>query len=207
MIQTKKEEFWNWSTHFAGIILSLIGIPFLVIYNDNLTPYSLLSILFFSFGLLFVYCSSTIYHYIEEINLKEKLRVLDHISIYYLIAGSYAPVCFITLYEYSGIPIFITVLVFSIAGTLFKVFSKSRYNKASLFLYLFLGWLIVVDVQTLFSLINSNAKALLISGGIFYSIGVFFYSSEKIKYSHTIWHLFVLSGSICHYLMVLLYIV
>ena len=125
MIQTKKEEFWNWSTHFAGIILSLIGIPFLVIYNDNLTPYSLLSILFFSFGLLFVYCSSTIYHYIEEINLKEKLRVLDHISIYYLIAGSYAPVCFITLYEYSGIPIFITVLVFSIAGTLFKVLVKA----------------------------------------------------------------------------------
>ena len=207
MIQSKKEEFWNWSTHFAGIILSLIGIPFLVIYNDNLTPYSLLSILFFSFGLLFVYCSSTIYHYIEEINLKEKLRVLDHISIYYLIAGSYAPVCFITLYEYSGIPIFITVLVFSIAGTLFKVFSKNRYNKTSLFLYLFLGWLIAVDVQTLFSLINSNAKALLISGGIFYSIGVFFYSSEKIKYSHTIWHLFVLLGSICHYLMVLLYIV
>ena len=207
MIQTKKEEFWNWSTHFAGIILSLIGIPFLVIYNDNLTPYSLLSILFFSFGLLFVYCSSTIYHYIEEINLKEKLRVLDHISIYYLIAGSYAPVCFITLYEYSGIPIFITVLLFSIAGTLFKVFSKNRYNKGSLFLYLFLGWLIVFDVQTLFSLINSNAKALLISGGMFYSIGVFFYSSEKIKYSHTIWHLFVLLGSICHYLMVLLYIV
>ena len=207
MIQTKKEEFWNWSTHFAGIILSLIGIPFLVIYNDNLTPYSLLSILFFSFGLLFVYCSSTIYHYIEEINLKEKLRVLDHISIYYLIAGSYAPVCFITLYEYSGVPIFITVLLFSIAGTLFKVFSKNRYNKGSLFLYLFLGWLIVFDVQTLFSLINSNAKALLISGGMFYSIGIFFYSSEKIKYSHTIWHLFVLLGSICHYLMVLLYIV
>ena len=207
MIQTKKEEFWNWSTHFAGIILSLIGIPFLVIYNDNLTPYSLLSILFFSFGLLFVYCSSTIYHYIEEINLKEKLRVLDHISIYYLIAGSYAPVCFITLYEYSGVPIFITVLLFSIAGTLFKVFSKNRYNKTSLFLYLFLGWLIAVDVQTLFSLISSNAKALLISGGMFYSIGVFFYSSEKIKYSHTIWHLFVLLGSICHYLMVLLYIV
>ena len=207
MIQTKKEEFWNWSTHFAGIILSLIGIPFLVIYNDNLTPYSLLSILLFSFGLLFVYCSSTIYHYIEEINLKEKLRVLDHISIYYLIAGSYAPVCFITLYEYSGVPIFITVLLFSIAGTLFKVFSKNRYNKGSLFLYLFLGWLIVFDVQTLFSLINSNAKALLISGGMFYSIGVFFYGSEKIKYSHTIWHLFVLLGSICHYLMVLLYIV
>ena len=207
MIQTKKEEFWNWSTHFAGIILSLIGIPFLVIYNDNLTPYSLLSILFFSFGLLFVYCSSTIYHYIEEINLKEKLRVLDHISIYYLIAGSYAPVCFITLYEYSGIPIFITVLLFSIAGTLFKVFSKNRYNKGSLFLYLFLGWLIAVDVQTLFSLISSNAKALLISGGMFYSIGVFFYSSEKIKYSHTVWHIFVLLGSVSHYLMVLLYIV
>ena len=92
MEQIRDQEFWNWSTHFIGIIFSIIGIPILIVSNNFLSPYALISILFFSFSLLFVYCSSTLYHYVEDKKLKEKLRVLDHISIYYLIAGSYAPV-------------------------------------------------------------------------------------------------------------------
>ena len=207
MSETIEEEFWNWTTHSIGIILSLIGIPFLFILNSNLTPYSTISILFLSMGLLFVYCSSTAYHYVKSYELKEKLRVLDHISIYYLITGSYAPVCFITLYDYSGIPIFFTVLGLSIIGTIFKVFSNNRFNKISLGLYLILGWLIVVDVNTLFSLIDSSAKPLLIAGGFFYTVGVLFYLAEKLKYNHAIWHVFVLLGSISHYLMILLYVI
>ena len=207
MSETIEEEFWNWTTHSIGIILSLVGIPFLFILNNNLTPYSTISILFLSMGLLFVYCSSTAYHYVKSYELKEKLRVLDHISIYYLITGSYAPVCFITLYNYSGIPIFFTVLGLSIIGTIFKVFSNNRFNKISLGLYLILGWLIVVDVNTLFSLIDSSAKPLLIAGGFFYTVGVLFYLAEKLKYNHAIWHLFVLLGSISHYLMILLYVI
>ena len=207
MSETIEEEFWNWTTHSVGIILSLIGIPFLFILNNNLTPYSTISILFLSVGLLFVYCSSTAYHYVKSYELKEKLRVLDHISIYYLITGSYAPVCFITLYNYSGIPIFFTVLGLSIIGTIFKVFSNNRFNKISLGLYLILGWLIVVDVNTLFSLIDSSAKPLLIAGGFFYTVGVLFYLAEKLKYNHAIWHVFVLLGSISHYLMILLYVI
>ena len=207
MSETIEEEFWNWTTHSIGIILSLVGIPFLFILNNNLTPYSTISILFLSMGLLFVYCSSTAYHYVKSYELKEKLRVLDHISIYYLITGSYAPVCFITLYDYTGIPIFFTVLGLSIIGTIFKVFSNNRFNKISLGLYLILGWLIVVDVNTLFSLIDSSAKPLLIAGGFFYTVGVLFYLAEKLKYNHAIWHLFVLLGSISHYLMILLYVI
>tara|TARA_B100001121_G_scaffold59019_1_gene52052 strand:- start:689 stop:1312 length:624 start_codon:yes stop_codon:yes gene_type:complete len=207
MSETIEEEFWNWTTHSIGIILSLIGIPFLFILNNNLTPYSTISIVFLSVGLLFVYCSSTAYHYVKSYELKEKLRVLDHISIYYLITGSYAPVCFITLYNYSGIPIFFTVLGLSIIGTIFKVFSNNRFNKISLGLYLILGWLIVVDVNTLFSLIDSSAKPLLIAGGFFYTVGVLFYLAEKLKYNHAIWHVFVLLGSISHYLMILLYVI
>ena len=207
MSETIEEEFWNWTTHSIGIILSLVGIPFLFILNNNLTPYSTISILFLSMGLLFVYCSSTAYHYVKSYELKEKLRVLDHISIYYLITGSYAPVCFITLYDYSGVPIFFTVLGLSIIGTVFKVFSNNRFNKISLGLYLILGWLIVVDVNTLFSLIDSSAKPLLIAGGFFYTVGVLFYLAEKLKYNHAIWHLFVLLGSISHYLMILLYVI
>ena len=207
MSETIEEEFWNWTTHSIGIILSLIGIPFLFILNNNLTPYSTISILFLSLGLLFVYCCSTAYHFVKSYELKEKLRVLDHISIYYLITGSYAPVCFITLYDYSGVPIFFTVLGLSIIGTVFKVFSNNRFNKISLGLYLILGWLIVVDVNTLFSLIDSSAKPLLIAGGFFYTVGVLFYLAEKLKYNHAIWHVFVLLGSISHYLMILLYVI
>ena len=201
------EEFWNWTTHFAGIILTIIGIPFLIFFNNDSTTLSTLSIIFFSFGLLLVYCSSTLYHFVAESNLKEKLRIFDHVSIYYLITGSYAPVCLITLYDYSGLTIFFTVLTLSIIGTLFKIFNKNRYEKASLLLYLFLGWLIIFDIQTLFNLIDTNAKNLVILGGIFYTVGVFFYLSDNIKNNHAIWHVFVLLGSMSHYFLILFYII
>ena len=201
------EEFWNWTTHFAGIILTIIGIPFLIFFNNDSTTLSTLSIIFFSFGLLLVYCSSTLYHFVAESNLKEKLRIFDHVSIYYLITGSYAPVCLITLYNYSGLTIFFTVLTLSIIGTLFKIFNKNRYEKASLLLYLFLGWLIIFDIQTLFNLIDTNAKNLVILGGIFYTVGVFFYLSDNIKNNHAIWHVFVLLGSMSHYFLILFYII
>ena len=201
------EEFWNWTTHFAGIILTIIGIPFLIFFNNDSTTLSTLSIIFFSFGLLLVYCSSTLYHFVAESNLKEKLRIFDHVSIYYLITGSYAPVCLITLYDYSGLTIFFTVLTFSIIGTLFKIFNKNRYEKVSLLLYLFLGWLIIFDIQTLFNLINANAKNLVILGGVFYTVGVFFYLSDSIKNNHAIWHVFVLLGSMSHYFLILFYII
>ena len=201
------EEFWNWTTHFAGIILTIIGIPFLIFFNNDSTTLSTLSIIFFSFGLLLVYCSSTLYHFVAESNLKEKLRIFDHVSIYYLITGSYAPVCLITLYDYSGLTIFFTVLTLSIIGTLYKIFNKNRYEKASLLLYLFLGWLIIFDIQTLFNLIDTNAKNLVILGGIFYTVGVFFYLSDNIKNNHAIWHVFVLLGSMSHYFLILFYII
>ena len=207
MGETKEEEFWNWITHSIGIALTLIGIPFLFIANTHLTPYSTFSILLLSLGLLFVYLSSTFYHYVEAYKLKEKLRVLDHISIYWLITGSYAPVCFITLYDYSGVPIFLAVLTLSVIGTVFKIFSNNRFSQLSLVLYIVLGWLIVIDIETLFSLINSNAKTLLIVGGLSYTIGVLFYLLEKIKYNHAIWHIFVLLGSLSHYLLVLFYVI
>ena len=201
------EEFWNWTTHFAGIILTIIGIPFLIFFNNDSTTLSTLSIIFFSFGLLLVYCSSTLYHFVAESNLKEKLRIFDHVSIYYLITGSYAPVCLITLYDYSGLTIFFTVLTLSIIGTLFKIFNKNRYEKVSLLLYLFLGWLIIFDIQTLFNLIDTNAKNLVILGGVFYTVGVFFYLSDSIKNNHAIWHVFVLLGSMSHYFLILFYII
>ena len=206
MNQTKKEEYWNTLTHFIGIILSIIGLPLLILANKNLSSFSLFSILFFEFGLLFVYTSSTLYHYVENVKIKNKLRTLDHVSIFYLIAWSYAPVCLITLYNHSGIEIFITVLGIMLTGTFFKIFYTGKYEKFSIFLYLLMGWLIIFKINTLFELISFNGLMLIIASGLLYTFGTFFYSSKR-KYSNAIWNLFVLGGSTTHYLFVLFFIV
>ena len=203
----QKEEFWNSLTHFIGLVFFIIGTPLLFYYNNNLSDYSAIAISLFSFGLLFTYLSSTVYHYVTNIKLKEKLRIIDHISIFYLILGSYAPVCLITLYDYSGSTIFINVLILAIIGTLFKVFYTGRYENISVGFYLLMGWLIIVDIKTLFDLIEFKAKILLVVSGLSYTLGTYFYASNRIKYSHTIWHLFVLAGSLLHFFMVLFFII
>ena len=203
----RNEETWNVWTHFSGLILSMIGIPFLFYFDNHSTALSTFSILLFSLGLLFVYSSSSIYHYVQNAKLKKKFQVLDHISIYYLILGSYAPVCLITLYDSSGKNIFLAVLVLAFVGTLKKLFFTGKFEFMSLFLYLAMGWFIIFDIHSLFELIDYNAKLLLILGGLSYTFGVLFYALGKIKYFHSIWHLFVLTGSTLHFFMILFYII
>ena len=207
MDQSNKEEFWNSLTHFTGIILTLIGVPFLITQNSDLTKLELFSLLFFQFGLLFMYTSSTLYHYVQNIRIKKVLRVVDHISIYYLIAGSYAPVCLITLRDHSGIEIFLIVISLMLLGTLFKIFFTGKFEKFSLYLYLLMGWLIIIKIDELINLINFRGLLLVIASGLLYTIGTYFYSSKTIKYSHSIWHLFVLGGSLTHYFFVLFYVI
>jgi len=207
MDQSNKEEFWNSLTHFTGIILTLIGVPFLITQNSDLTKLELFSLLFFQFGLLFMYTSSTLYHYVQNIRIKKILRVVDHISIYYLIAGSYAPVCLITLRDHSGTEIFLIVISLMLLGTLFKIFFTGKFEKLSLYLYLLMGWLIIIKIDELINLINFRGLLLVIASGLLYTIGTYFYSSKTIKYSHSIWHLFVLGGSVTHYFFVLFYVI
>ena len=203
---SREEEFWNSLTHFIGLLGSIIGISYLLFTNDVLSILSLSSILFFGFGLVSVYLSSTLYHYVSEPVLKEKLRIFDHISIYYLIAGSYAPVCLITLLDKSGIYIFIAVCIIAIFGTIFKLFYTGKFEKLSLGLYLLMGWVIVIDIKTLFEVLEFNGIILLALSGLSYTLGTIFYSMEK-KYAHTIWHLFVIGGSSFHFFFVLFYII
>lgn len=207
MNETKEEEFWNTLTHFVGLIFSLIGLPVLLYSDQGLTELSVLSILFFEFGLICVYSASTLYHYTSNVELKKKFRVFDHVSIFYLIAGSYAPVCLITLYNGSGKTIFITILVIALIGTIFKVFFTGKFDKLFLMLYLAMGWLIVLDFNGILNALDYNGIVLLVTSGLFYSLGTLFYSLQKMKYSHAIWHLFVLGGSASHYFLVLFYII
>lgn len=206
-LDTNNEEFWNTITHLFGLILVIIGIPFLFIYDNELTYLSKLSLILFSLGLILVYLSSTLYHYITDIKLKRKFQIFDHISIYYLILGSYAPVCLITLYNSSGFIIFLIISLLAVTGTFIKIFSKQKIDNISLLVYLIMGWLIIFDIQTLFELISFNAKILLIASGLSYTIGVFFYYFDRIKFFHSIWHIFVLNGSLLHYIFVLIYII
>ena len=206
-INIKNEEFWNTVTHFAGVLLTIIGIPFLFYFNNEITIHSKLSLILFSIGLLLVYISSTLYHYAQNKQIKNKLRVFDHISIFYLILGSYAPVCLITLLESSGLIIFICVLILALTGTLIKIFFFEKSQFISLVLYVLMGWLIILDLNNLFQLISTEARLLLIASGFSYSLGVVFYYFDRIKYFHSIWHIFVLLGSTFHYLLVLLYII
>ena len=178
-----------------------------MLYNQNLTDYSLEGILFFEFGMICLYTASTLYHYTTDLKLKSKFRIFDHVSIFYLIAGSYAPICLITLYNSSGVKIFGTVLIIALIGTLFKLFFTGKFEKLSLVLYLAMGWLVVIDYTSLFNSLEFSAIALLVLSGLFYSFGIIFYRLEKMKYSHAIWHMFVLSGSATHYFLVLFYII
>lgn len=206
-INIKNEEFWNTVTHFAGVLLTIIGIPFLFYFNNEITIHSKLSLILFSIGLLLVYISSTLYHYAQNKQIKNKLRVFDHISIFYLILGSYAPVCLITLLESSGLIIFVCVLILALTGTLIKIFFFEKSQFISLVLYVLMGWLIILDLNNLFQLISTEARLLLIASGFSYTLGVVFYYFDRFKYFHSIWHIFVLLGSTFHYLLVLLYVI
>ena len=207
MKETKEEERWNTLTHFIGLICSLIGFPILLKQNNNLTDLSTESITIYAFGLICLYAASTLYHYTNNIQLKQKFRIFDHISIYYLIAGSYAPICLITLYQGIGVNIFISILVLALFGSLFKIFYTGKFEKISLFFYLTMGWLIVLDIKSVINLVEFNGILLIVLGGLFYSFGTVFYRHEKLKYSHAIWHVFVLIGSALHYFSVLLYVI
>ena len=203
----ENEEFWNTITHFAGFILCLFGIPLLFCFNQNLTSLSFVACSLFSLGLLMVYGSSSAYHFVTDKQLKKKLRILDHISIYYLILGSYAPMCLIALYDSSGLTIFLTVLILAVVGTIKKLFFTGKYGFISLLLYLLMGWMIVFYIRSFIELIDFGALILIALGGLSYTLGVVFYARDNKKYFHAIWHLFVLGGSIFHYLAVLLYII
>ena len=205
--EIKKEELYNTSSHFIGLILSIIGAPILFYYDQHITLLSTWSIIFYVFGLILVYLSSSLYHFTTNPILKEKFRIFDHISIYYLIAGSYAPACLITLYDGQGLFIFLTVTTLALFGTILKIFLTGKFEFLFLLLYLVMGWLIVIEFNNILLYIDLYGIYLLVLGGVCYTIGVVFYSLDNLKYSHTIWHLFVLMGSISHYFMILFYII
>lgn len=197
------EEKLNAYSHALGIILAAIG-GILLFENDlGAIPFMKGGITVYVVSLLLLFTASTIYHAVENPKLKKKLRILDHISIYYLIAGTYTPVCLSILLPSKGWLLFYLVWGIALFGTVLKIFFTGRFEVFSLVLYGVMGWLIVIDLPYLLEHMSSSGLLYLAAGGAFYTIGILFYAVKKIPYNHLIWHFFVLGGAIAHWFLVL----
>ncbi|MCH7523728.1 MAG: hemolysin III family protein [Bacteroidetes bacterium] len=206
-IQTKFEEQLNAISHAFGALLGIAAIVLLIVFDTHKTEWSLFSVIVYGVSIIVLFTASTLYHAVKREKLKHYFRIIDHIGIYLLIAGTYTPVLLITLEDSLGWTLFWVVWGIAGFGVVSKLFFTGRFGVFSTLLYLLMGWLIVFDFSTLSSLVHPNAILLLIAGGLAYTVGIIFYAIEKIPYNHVIWHLFVLTGAICHFFMVLLYVV
>jgi hemolysin III len=205
--QTKIEEFYNVLTHGLGFLLSIVGLVLLLSYQRYDNGPAILGVFLYGFSLMILYFASTAYHYVQTDRRKDLFRKIDHISIYLLIAGSYSPVVLISLAHSSGWILFWTVWCIAGLGLILKIFFTGRFEIISVLLYLIMGWLIVFDFTALTEVIDSDGLWLLMGGGAAYTVGIIFYAMNKVKFSHVIWHLFVLAGSILHFLFIFLKVI
>lgn len=196
------EEKWNAYSHALGIVLSILGMAFFFQRDMTGEPLLFESILVYSISLILLFTASTVYHAVHNPKLKKKLRILDHISIYYLIAGTYTPVCLTVLSDSKGWLLFYLVWGIALFGTILKLFFTGKFEVFSLVLYGIMGWLIVIDVPFLSENISTEGLLFLSLGGVFYTVGILFYALKKIPYNHLIWHFFVLGGAISHWILI-----
>ena len=196
----EKEEIANILTHGIGVLFAIIAIPLLIsksVYFNSWTE--IIGVMIYTFSFLLVFSVSTIYHSIFEPSFKKVFKIIDHMSIYFLIAGSYTPLILFFSKSLSGTILLSVLWGLSLFGIIFKLFFVERFEIVSVIIYLLMGWSILILPSTFFEAIPSLCLNLIITGGIFYSIGVVFYLWEKLKYNHAIWHVFVLVGGLCHF--------
>ncbi|AXO79492.1 hemolysin III family protein [Olleya aquimaris] len=205
--QTPFEEKLNALTHGIGAVFGIVALVLLIVFETKKTEFSLFSVIVYGLSIIILFTASTLYHIITDEKKKHYFRIVDHVSIYLLIAGTYTPVLLITLEQSLGWTLFFTVWGIATFGVVLKLFFTGRFNSFSTLLYLVMGWLIVFDFSNLSNIMDPNGIILLMAGGLLYTVGIVFYAIEKIPYNHVIWHLFVLGGAICHFFMVLLYVV
>jgi hemolysin III len=199
------DEWLNSLTHGLGLLLSIVGLGFLLKAGWS---ESLKMICFGIYGssLILLYAASTIYHALSKPKLKKLFRTIDHCAIYLLIAGSYTPFTVLVLNGSSGWMLFGAVWALACMGILFKAFCGHRFHMLSTAVYLLMGWLIVFAIEPFMNLFPYEGIYWVIGGGLSYTFGVIFYVMDKRRFYHAIWHLFVMGGSVCHYLAIYLYI-
>jgi hemolysin III len=196
-----QEEKLNVLTHGFGLLLSIIAFPFLILkafdFNGFWKP---ASFIIYAFSLLILYAASTFYHAEKDPKKRRKLNIFDHASIYVLIAGSYTPFCLVALDSQLGWYMFLFVWFFALIGIILKLFFTGKFDKLSTAMYLLMGWQVVFFIKPLLASLSTEGLQLLIGGGIFYTVGAILYSIKKVPYNHAIFHVFVLLGSLSHFL-------
>ncbi|MCK4508645.1 MAG: hemolysin III family protein [Desulfuromonadales bacterium] len=205
---SEEEELANRLTHSAAALLSMVGFVILVVTASHTgDPYRIASSVVFCGSLSIFYVISSVYHTVRNPKTRYVFRVLDHAGIYLVIAGSYTPFTLISLREGSGWTIFGLVWGLAVAGVIFKSFMTHRLAFIAPVFYIALGWMIVVDLEGLLTMVPLKGVLWLLAGGLCYTVGIVFYAIDRIPYNHAIWHIFVIAGSLCHYLSVLWYVV
>lgn len=202
-IESKAEEIANFVSHTAGAGLAILGFIMLIIraswYNN--IP-ALISYIIFSLGLMVLYTMSSIYHGLKPSKAKNVFEILDHSSIYFLIAASYTPFLVLGLKSNMGITLLVIQWIICALGITFKAFFTGKFKGISTIVYLIMGWMIVFSWNELIAKISPISLGFLITGGLLYSLGTVFYMWKVCKFNHMIWHIFVILGSIAHYVAV-----
>lgn len=202
------EELGNTLTHGFGLLLSVAGLVLLIMLAQHEGDvWHTVSAAIYGASLIALYAASMFYHGATSPKLKERLQLIDHCCIYVLIAGSYTPFTLVALRGNFGTGLFIFVWLFALIGIVAKVFFHKRFKAASVISYLVMGWIGIIVVQPIFLKLGLAPLLLVVAGGIAYSVGTLFYRLENMKHHHAVWHLFVLVGSILHFLAISLYVI
>ena len=205
--QTPLQERLNAISHAIGALFGISALILLIVFNSNKTSWSLFSVIVYGISIITLFSASALYHWVEDEAKKHYFRIVDHISIYFLIAGTYTPVLLIMLPQSLGWTLFYVVWGIAAFGVILKLFFTGKFEIFSVLLYLIMGWLIVFDFKNLSNLLDSNGLLLFFAGGLSYTVGILFYAIKKIPYNHVIWHLFVLAGAIFHFFMIFFYVI
>lgn len=204
---TKGEDIANAITHGIGTLLAITGLVLLIVFSSLYkTPWHIVSYAIFGSTLVIMYAGSTLYHSFTNERVKYVFRILDHSAIYLLIAGTYTPFCLTILRGPIGWTLFGVVWGFAVVGIVIKSIWLEKFDKISTAIYVLMGWLIVLAIKNIILAMPMTGFILLVAGGVSYTVGCYFYIKSRMPYGHAVWHLFVLGGSICHLLSVLLYI-
>ena len=205
---TFREELANSITHGLGSVLSIVAITLLAVFSAfRGNVWHVVSCTIYGATLVLLYTASALYHGIPSPRAKRILKVVDHASIFLLIAGSYTPFLLVTLHGPLGWTYFGMVWGIAAGGIILKLFWTGRSPLLSTLLYLAMGWIVVFAFKPLIHNLAMGGLVLLVAGGLFYSLGTVFYLWKRLPFGHAVWHGFVLAGSGCHFFSVLLYVI
>ncbi|MEF2920475.1 MAG: hemolysin III family protein [Acutalibacteraceae bacterium] len=201
---TLGEEIFNSVSHGIGALLAIAGTVVLIVMSALYTdPWGIVSAAIYGGTLIILYTMSTLYHALTNEKAKYVMRIMDHATIFLLIAGTYTPITLYTMRGPLGWVLFGFVWGAAILGIVFNSIDLERFKKISLVCYIVMGWAIIVAIVPLIKSMPTISLIFLLAGGLTYSVGIIFYAIKKIKYFHSIWHLFTVGGSVLHYFAIL----